>query len=219
MIKGILWDNDGVLVDTERLYFQANHEVLLPYQIEMTEADFFNFYLINNCGAWHLLREQDISEEEILSIRKKRDDLYIQSLLNSTHLVVPGIESLLKKVNGRVRMGVVTSSYRDYFNAIHNKLNLMQYFEFAITNEDYKESKPSPEPYLLGLQKLNIPNDDCLVIEDSPRGLQSALAAGIRCIAIRTELMRDYSFEGAYRIVESVEELGEEIERLLLPSF
>ena len=214
-LKGILWDNDGVLVETERLYFQANRKVLLPYQLEMTESDYFNFYLINNCGAWHLVREQGVSEEEILSIRKKRDDLYVQSLLTSSDLVVPGVESLLKNLNGRVKMGVVTSSYRDYFNAIHHKLNLMRYFEFAITNEDYEESKPSPEPYLLGLQKLDIPKEECLIIEDSPRGLQSALAAGIRCMVIRTELMRDYPFEGAYRIVESVEALGREIEASL----
>jgi beta-phosphoglucomutase-like phosphatase (HAD superfamily) len=54
-IEGILWDNDGVLVDTERLFYQSNRELFLPFGVDLSELDFFNWYLADNCGAWHLL--------------------------------------------------------------------------------------------------------------------------------------------------------------------
>jgi len=82
-------------------------------------------------------------------------------------------------------------------------------------SESYVNSKPSPEPYLLALQRLGLPAGECVVVEDSPRGLRAALAAGLRCIALRTVLTRHYDFPGAHRVVDDMAQLRAEIEALL----
>ncbi len=108
-------------------------------------------------------------------------------------------------------MGIVTSARRDDFYAIHRKLALLPYFEFVVMEGDYAKSKPYPDPYLVGLDRLGLDANQCLAVEDSPRGLQSAIAAGIDCVIIKSELTAGYDFSGASHIVESHEQLLEAI--------
>lgn len=215
MISGVLWDNDGVLVDTERIFFEVNRDFFRLHQIELSEENFFDWFLCNNCGAWHLLSEQGASRTQIDSYRRQRNDLYTERLLSGQNLSVPGVAGVLAQLSKRVRMGVVTSASRQHFDVIHQETDLACHFEFVLTAETYTNSKPSPEPYLLGLKHLGVSNDDCLIVEDSPRGLQAALAAGIRCIVLRNAMTRHYPFNGAFRVVDTMNELYEEIECLL----
>ncbi len=215
MLSGILWDNDGVLVDTEHLFFKANKELLNSYGLDLSEADFFNWYLIRNTGSWHLFQEAGMTEEDLPVIRQKRSELYNQKLAAAENLAIAGIKPVLEGLHNRLPMGIVTSAYRHHFDTIHARLDLRGYFDFVLTNEDYEGSKPSPAPYLCGLNKLNMPADQCVVIEDSPRGLAAAKAAGIRCIILRHKLMESYPFDGAYTVVDSTDALGGVLQDLL----
>jgi HAD superfamily hydrolase (TIGR01509 family) len=214
MIRAILWDNDGVLVDSEPYYFEANRVYLRRFGIELSAEDYFQWYLCENRGAWHLL-DENASTEQIAYWRRERNALHLELLKRAGSLLIPGVENVLEHLNGRVDMGIVTSATRASFEAIHNRHDILRHFRFALTAETYDKSKPSPEPYLLGLDKLGCRAEECLVIEDSPRGLQAALAAGIRCIILRNPLSRHHDFADAYRIVGSMDELLVEIEALL----
>jgi HAD superfamily hydrolase (TIGR01509 family) len=215
MIKAILWDNDGVLVNTEYLFYEANREMFLPHGIELSESHFYDWYLADNCGAWHLLAERGMDQQEMAAMRTARDTRHSARLASLSPLAIPGIEQVLERFSGRVPMGIVTGSSREHFDIIHSPLGLLRHFHFVVTAEDYVHSKPSPEPYLLGLEKLGLPASDCLAIEDSPRGLQAALAAGLRCIAIRSALTRDCPFTGAWRVVDTMAQLQDEIAALV----
>jgi HAD superfamily hydrolase (TIGR01509 family) len=203
-LRAILWDNDGVLVNTERLFYQANREYFREWQIDLTAENFFDWFLKDNRGAWHLL---DLPPDKIALCRAQRNGRYHALLLQAQGLQSPGVEALLCALTGRVRMGIVTSARREDFNAIHSRLALLPHFEFVIAEGDYALSKPAPDPYLLGLERLGLSAQQCLVIEDSPRGLASALAAGIDCIVIRSDLTANCAFGGARAVVESFEQL------------
>lgn len=215
MIKGILWDNDGVLVDTERLFYAANRQLFRQHNIELSEAQFFDWFLVDNCGAWHLLAARGVSAAQIAVHRDERNRIYSSLLAAEADLAIPSVERILAACAARVPMGIVTSATREHFDLIHAPLTLLRHFRFVVAAEDYAHSKPAPEPYLLGLDKLGVPATDCLVVEDSPRGLQAAVAAGLRCIVIRSALTRHHRFDGAYRVVDSVAQLRHEIEALL----
>ena len=215
MLSAILWDNDGVLVDTERFYYQANRDYLRGHGIELSEAQFFEWFLADNCGAWHLLEAGGASPEQIALWRRERNALHLELIHAASELVTPGIEPLLASLAGRVEMGIVTSATQASFDAIHARHDLLRHFRFALTAETYERSKPAPDPYLLGVDRIGRPADECLVIEDSPRGLAAARAAGLRCIVLRSPLTHGHDFAGADRVVDSVGELGEAIEALL----
>ena len=212
-VNGILWDNDGVLVDTEKFFYQANKDLFARFDIDLTERHFFDWFLTQNCGAWHLLDRH--TPEQIKSLRIERDQLYTRYLQDNHDVAMHGIDTLLTELATKLPMGVVTSSRAEHFDLIHARLNLKRHFQFVVTDDMVGSSKPSPEPYQMGLKKIALPAQQCLVVEDSPRGLQAARAAGIRCIVLRNKMMFDFPFDGAYRVVDSVDELTQEINRLL----
>jgi HAD superfamily hydrolase (TIGR01509 family) len=214
MLRAILWDNDGVLVDTEQLFYEANRELFQPLGLELSAQHFFDWYLADNCGAWHLLAPR-LSEEVAEALRAVRNERYAARLASEHIPAIDGVADTLAALSPRVRMGVVTSSNRDHFEIIHQRLDLLRHFEFVLTHESYTHSKPSPEPYLLGLERMGVGADEALVIEDSPRGLQAATAAGMRCIILRNALTRQHDFPGAWRVVDTMAEVRAAVESLL----
>lgn len=213
-LKGILWDNDGVLVDTEGLFYQANRELFAEHDIELTPQHFFDWFLLENLGAWHLLQARGMNDGQIATLRDQRNQRYAALLAEAQSHVIDGIADILSHAAQHTRMGVVTSSRRDHFEQIHRQSNLLHHFEFVVTEGDYLQSKPAPDPYLIGLSRIGLNADECVVIEDSPRGLRSALAAGLRCIVIRNEFCEHYDFPGAYRVLDKTAELIDTLDTL-----
>ena len=206
MIKAILWDNDGVLVETEHLYFQATEHVLRSAGISLTEQQYIELFLVQGRGAWHLAEERGISPGEIDRLRDERNALYARSLVQAPRLVA-GIASVLELLHGNYVMGVVTSSRKDHFDLMHRSTGLLKYFDFVLTASDYARTKPDPEPYLRAIERSGVDQDVCVAVEDSERGLESATRAGISCIVVPTSLTRGARFLGARHVLASVSEI------------
>ena len=215
MIKGILWDNDGVLVDTERIFFDVNREILSTEGIELSVDDFISLYLEESRGAWHLLHDRGYSREQVTQLRRLRNLRYAARLEQAADLARAGICEVLAHLHGKARMGVVTASFENHFHRVHRRLELLRYFDFVVSKRAHIRPKPCPDAYLLALKLLGVAPQECIAVEDSPRGLAAASAAGIKCIILRSELLSAYSFSGAYRVVDTAKELGEEIDLLL----
>ena len=113
MIRTILWDNDGVLVDTEGLYFQAGREVMATQGIELTQKDFVEQSLQKGQSVFDLLPNQDA--ELIDQLRLQRNARY-SALLREHVRVLDGVVETLRTLHGRVLMGVVTGSRKDHFD-------------------------------------------------------------------------------------------------------
>jgi len=133
------------------------------------------------------------------------------SLLQKEPIAIEGAQDVLERLSAKYTMGVVTSSLPGHFSTIHERTGFLKYFKFAITAEDFTHSKPHPEPYLLALQRSGLDADECVVIEDSQRGLTAATRAGLRCIIIPNEFNRESSFAGACRVMGNISELLNEL--------
>ena len=206
MIRAIFWDNDGVLVDTEKLYFRATQETLEAAGCTLSHEEYVEFFLRQGRGAWHLLEERGVGAEEIARWRDRRNRLYSE-LLERDACAIEGVSATLERLHRKYVMGIVTSSRRDHFDIIHARCNLLPYFDFVLTSGDFARVKPHPDPYLLAIERSGARPDECIAIEDSERGLQAATLAGIRCIVIPTPLTAGGNFAAAYRVLESVEQV------------
>ncbi len=215
MVTALLWDHDGVLVDTERLYFQATREVLSGVGVALSEALYCQLFLVEGRGAWDHARAQGVSDAQIDQLRIARDARYAE-LLRSGDLLTPGVLPLLRTLGRRFRMAIVTSSNRAHFDAIHRATGLPALFEFVVTHDDCTATKPDPEPYLRAVERIGVARAECLVIEDSRRGLVSAHAAGLRCWAIPSTLTASSSFAEAERTFSSLAALGEALLELAI---
>ena len=199
----LLWDNDGILVDTEGLYFAATRAALATVGVDLDEALYLELFLREGRGAFHLARERGLDDAQIDALRTARDDHYAR-LLQTGPLVFAGAAQAVTTLAGRYRMAIVTSSERDHFHLVHRSTGLLPHFEFALTQGDYARAKPHPDPYLAALARIGLPAEACLVIEDSERGLRAARAAGIRCWAVPSRLARHGSFADAERVFDSL---------------
>ena len=205
-IKAIFWDNDGVLVNTEHIYFEATQRILATIGIPLTPDQYLELFLVQGKGAWHLAEEKGFTAREIEALRSQRNTLYGQ-LLAEAPLVIDGVDRVLGSLHGRYVMGVVTSCRKDHFDVIHRNTGLLKYFDFVLTGEDYKHVKPDPEPYLKAVEKSGCEPEVCLAVEDSLRGLTAAKAAGIKCVVVPTPLTRASNFDAADRVLENLHEI------------
>lgn len=206
----VLWDNDGVLVNTEGLYFRATREILARAHIDLTPEQFKEISLRRGASAFQLAVQRGISAKEIAGLRAERDRLYSE-LLAVQSWVVEGVEDALRLLQGKVQMGIVTSSRRDHFHIAHAQGGLLHYFQFVLTREDYEHSKPHPEPYLTAMERHCLVPEQCIVVEDSERGLASARAAGLECLIVLSEWTKDGDFSQACKMLGSISEVPDEV--------
>lgn len=206
MIKAIFWDNDGVLVDTEHLYFKATQQVLASVGCGLTREQYIDLFLVQGRGAWHLAEEHGIAPGVIDGLRNERNNLYSEWLAEAPRINA-GITNVLDALHGRYVMGVVTSSRRDHFDVIHRSTGLLHYFDFVVTADDVSRTKPDPELYQRAVETSGVAREACVAIEDSARGLESAKGAGVRCIVVPSALTRGSNFAGAERILGSIDEI------------
>lgn len=203
MIDTILWDNDGILVDTEGTYFQATREVMADLGHDLTREEYVEFFLLQGIGAWHLLSIDPVQVRKWRDIRNVR----YAELLNEGVTVIDGVRETLDALAGRYRMGVCTSSRLDHFEIIHRHTGLLDYFEFAVTSDDVAVTKPEPDLYLKGMERAGKSPGQCVAVEDSERGLIAARAAGMACYVIPTDWTSSSDFSRANGVLESAREL------------
>ncbi len=213
MIRAIFWDNDGVLVDTERLYFQASQEILKETGIVLEEKQFQNISLKEGRSVFDLALEKGVLQPEVDRLREVRNRRYTELLTRGIH-ILDGVRETLDRLRGKMSHAVVTSSRRIHFDTMHSHTGLLPYFDFVLTSEDFQRSKPDPEPYLRALVRSGLRPEECLVIEDSERGLHAAMAAGIHCIVIPNDLTCEGDFHGAWRVFNSCRQIPDEIKMI-----
>lgn len=176
--RAILWDNDGVLVDTEKVFFEANRRELAALGVEASWADFEE---INLRRGQSLLSLSGLDGDDLRALFARRDALY-RELLSTEEIAIAGMGELLGRLAPRFRMGIVTSSHREHFEIIHARSGLLRHFAFHVVREDYPLSKPHADGYLAGIDRAGLPPDRCLAVEDSPRGVAAAQAAGLQVV-------------------------------------
>lgn len=211
-MKAVFWDNDGVLVDTEPLYFEATREALAELGVELTLADFAELSLGKGASAFDVAAARGITPERIEAARRRRNARYGERLAGTE--LIPGVREALAALHGRVPMAVVTSSRRVHFEIQHANTGARPFFAFVLTQEDFTRSKPDPQPYLMAASRLGVDPGDCLVIEDSERGLRAAVAAGMRCAVVPSQLTPTGDFSRACRVLEGVREVPALFEEL-----
>ncbi|MEX2208672.1 MAG: HAD family phosphatase [Myxococcota bacterium] len=205
-MQAILWDNDGVLVDTEELYYRATREGLAELGIELGVEDYVELSLRRGGSCFELAFERGFDAEVIEATRRQRNVRYEQLLRRGVELI-DGVAPTLRALRGLARMAVVTSTRPEHFALVHERTGIREHFELVLTGADYTNSKPDPEPYLLAAERLGVRPADCLVVEDSERGLVSASRAGMRCVVIPRGLSVGGDYVQAYRVLERVDEL------------
>ena len=204
MKKYILFDHDGVLVDTEFWYYRAGERALADIGVTL-DKDLYVRDMNQGLGTWAQARSAGI-DEQVISRQREVRDRYYQEYLRSEAIEIDGVTAALAELSTYVRMAIVTTAKRADFDLIHERRQIRQFMDFVLVREDYQHAKPHPEPYLTGLKRFGATKEEALVVEDSSRGLRSAVAAGVDCAIVHNDFTRGDDFSAAtYRIATLIE--------------
>ena len=204
MKKYILFDHDGVLVDTELWYYKAGERALADVGVAL-DRDQYVRDMNQGLGTWARARAAGLDEQTIGRQREVRDGYY-QEYLRTEAIEIEGVVEALAELSPHVRMAIVTTAKRVDFDLIHEKRQVRRFMDFVLVREDYSLAKPHPEPYLAGLRRFGATTEETLVVEDSGRGLNSALAAGIDCAIVHNDFTQAHDFsQASYRIQHLIE--------------
>jgi len=203
--KYILFDNDGVLVETEVWYYKASKRALKEFFDVDLEFDEYMDIMTAGNGVWVVALG---ATEEEKTIARNQRDVYYQEYLRSEDISIGNVHEILKELQKKYKMGIVTTSRRVDFEIIHKNRGITDFMEFVLCVEDYPKSKPHPDPYLKGLELFNAKKEEAIIIEDSERGLISANRANIDCIIVHNEFTSTQNFSTARAKIKSLSELN-----------
>jgi len=202
-MKAILWDNDGLLLDSEAVFFELTRSVFSGLGFELTTEYWGMEYLSRAKRTRQLARELGMASDLVEKAVEMRDRRFFDVLQRPIPLR-PAVRETLDALSGRFLQAVVTGSPREKVELMHRHSGLEGYFDEVVTRDDVEETKPRPDPYLAAMRKLGLKPGECLAVEDSERGLDSAHAAGIRCVVVPNPLTRMQRFEKAHAVEDDV---------------
>ena len=193
MIRAVIFDFDGVIASSEPLHFEAFRLVLDDEALVLTERDYYDRYLgYDDLGVFRAVsRDRDLSwRAEHITALSARKAVRLADLERTRSLLFPGAEDAVKRLAAAMPLAIASGALREEIERVLETTLLYQYFAAIVAAEDTPASKPAPDPYLLAVTKLSatigqpLAPAECVAIEDSRWGLESARAAGLRTIAV-----------------------------------
>lgn len=203
----VIFDMDGVLIDSEPLHFEVANEVLGSVGHSLSREENEEFIGTTTEFFWDTL----IDRKGLPHPKPYFDELYDQAvlrILSRTWPAADGVSALIDKLRStRVPLAVASSAKRTWIDATLRSIGLSSVFHVVVAGDEVAHGKPAPDIYLLAAERLGIPASKCLAIEDSPNGILSATRAGMTVVGVRTPYTAHLSLDGAATVVDSLTEL------------
>ena len=206
MIRAIILDFDGLILDTEVPIFQSWQELYQSYGGLLTFESWSTIIgtVSNEYDHFESLEEQIGRPVDRASLSPRRRNRELELIAHQPSR--PGVESLLKEARQLgIKIGLASSSPCAWVVGHLKRLGLVDYFDCLKARDDVSQVKPHPELYLSVLQELGVLADEALVIEDSPIGVTAAKRAGLYCIAVPNDLTRQMALDHADRQLPTLE--------------
>jgi beta-phosphoglucomutase family hydrolase len=183
--RAILWDMDGVLVNTGEYHFAAWKQTFDVLGIAFSEEQFRRTFGMNNTGILELIYGAKLPPEQEQAISERKESLFREAVKGKAKLL-PGVEDALKMFSARNwKQAIASSAPPRNIEVLVHELQIGGYFEAIVSGYDIP-GKPDPGVFLKAAQQLGIESEHCTVIEDSVAGVEAAKHAGMRCIAVTT---------------------------------
>ena len=198
-IKAILFDMDGVVVDSEKLYSQSEEKLLAQYGVKFDDSD---WHYIKGCTEkqfYDLVYSKfnpDIPREDLMSQGRE----FLKKIFTDKLEYMDGFNSIYSAIKEKYKLALVTSTGQDLVNHIDGLLSIYKKFDIVLTSVDTKKHKPNPDPYIAAMKRFGFEANECIVVEDSIQGIKAGKAAGCIVIALEGSIEREFLKDADYII-------------------
>jgi beta-phosphoglucomutase len=215
MIRAVVFDFDGVIANSEPLHFAAFRDVLDQQGVELAKNDYYDRYLgYDDVGVFRAVsgdRRLNWSDDRVAAlVRRKASRL--EELERHVSVLFPGAEAAVQRLAQSLPLAIASGALRAEIVRVLEQAGISQYFVAVVAAEDSPVSKPAPDPYLRAVELVaaatgqSLKPAECVAIEDSQWGLESARAAGLHTVAVTHTYSADH-LEQADSVIASLDEL------------
>ncbi|MFH1134376.1 MAG: HAD family phosphatase [Nanoarchaeota archaeon] len=204
-MKAVIFDMDGVLIDSLPIHLAIWPKIFARYGLPMFDAMKVNGMSTREICV-QACRGTGVDPEALLRAKDAEEDKVTASIL-----LMPGAKDCLQRLKAAFAVGMATSSTRDHVLRLDKNLHFLRHFNEWVTSSDVVKSKPAPDIYLLAAKRLGVFPVDCLVIEDAGNGIIAAKAAGMKCVALKNKYLdaagaakADYSVGSLHEITPAL---------------
>lgn len=208
-LQAVLWDMDGVLLDSGPFHFEAWQKVFQERKGSFTEEDMKRTFGMTNAQVIQCA-DPCICEPKVIDAMGEEKDRFFRVSIQKGAKFLPGVERWLTDFNAHgIKQALASSGSWENIHTVLEALHAREFFDALVSGEDCA-SKPAPDVFLEAARKLSVDPEHCLVIEDALPGVQAAAAAGMKCIAVTTTHSKN-SLSSTDVVLRDLEQLTAEI--------
>ncbi|MGB9679943.1 MAG: HAD family hydrolase [Thermoanaerobacteraceae bacterium] len=205
MIKGIIFDMDGVIIDSEPIHIKLENELFSKLGFSISEEEHNTFIGASSFYMWRKIKDKfnlTYTVEELVKMDRENYLNYITKTGDITF--VKGVKEVIKNIpKDKYKLAVASSSPIEVIDLVVRKLNLIKTFDVLISGDFVRNSKPAPDIFLYTAEKLGLESSECVVIEDSKNGILGAKSAGMSVIGFLNKNSGNQDLSSADVIIES----------------
>ncbi|MDP4143303.1 MAG: HAD family hydrolase [Bacillota bacterium] len=209
MLEAVIFDMDGVIIDSEPIHFEVDKCTLKHCDIDILDEELNEYVGMTNPEMWSRLREKYniiLSVEELIKLQM---ELKLTILDERDVVPIDGVTALLKELkDNNIKIALASSSPREFIMAVLKKFNIEEYFIKILSGEEVTKGKPAPDIFQEVSRMLEVKPEKCIVIEDSRNGVKAAKAADMKCIGFKNINSGNQDLSKADLMVDSLEEVN-----------